>query len=312
MKFFVKPLILSVFAFNFIFLSCKCSDDKPLTRNPKPWDKVILSVDDLQEQKVKINKVKEKLTYSKFYNKFGKLDTAKYLVERALFNDEGQKEKVIQYLSTGEIDIQWEYEYKNELPVHITAKNKFDEVVYEKIIKYDENWDEIEIKELNQKSKDYYKTLIKYDINKLVTEALVLDPHGNQNSRQKFEYAGKKLSKIFEYDKRDELTTLTEMYYDSLGNLIRETKEVKIYNAKYEKTIQYKDGKVYQIDDNEMQLSYDYEKDRITKEHYFIPNVGPQRRFDYFYNKKGLMKTKVSVSGMGMPELHIYYRYKYY
>lgn len=292
--------------------SCKCSEEKPLVRNPKPWDKLILTVDDIEEAKAAKKKVKERITYSKFYNKFGKLDTATYLVEKIYYNEDGKKEKDIQYLSSGEVDIAWEYEYERGLLKRVSAKNRFDQLVYERLVKFDKDWDEIEIKEYNQKAKDYNRSIISYDKNKFVKEIYSVDNFGNQLSRQTFEYKNKKLVKINDFDKLNQLIRSTELEYDSTGNLKKEIQITKPFNSKSEKTIKYNNGQISQIDESGMLITYDYSGNKIVKEHYYLTNVGPQRRFDYFYNKKGLLKTKVSVSGIGKPELHIFYRYKYY
>lgn len=309
---FQITIVFLTLVFVFSLNSCKNPEKISVVRKVKPWDKLILNVDDIEEAKAAKKKVQERITYSKFYNKFGKLDTKTYLAERIFYNIDGKKEKQIQYLSTGDVDIAWSYEYENDVEKKITAKNRFDQIVYERLVKFDNDGDEIEIKEFNQKVKDYYKSFIRYDKNKLVKEIYTIDNFGRQLSKQNFEYNNERLSKIYEYDKLNQLVSEVELEYNAEGKLTKETRKTKLFKALSTKTVKYKDGKIYQINDNEMLITYDYKGNNIIKEHYAIPGVGPQRRFDYFYNNKGLLKTKVSVSGIGKPELHIFYRYKYY
>ena len=303
---FQITIVFLTLVFIFSLNSCKNPEKTSVVRKVKPWDKLILNVDDIEEAKAAKKKVQERITYSKFYNKFGKLDTTTYLAERIFYNSNGKKEKQIQYLSTGDVDIAWSYEYENDVEKKITAKNRFDQIVYERLVKFDNDGDEIEIKEFNQKVKDYYKSFIRYDKNKLVKEIYTIDNFGRQLSKQTFEYNNERLSKIYEYDKLNQLVSEVELQYTAEGKLTKEIRKTKPFDALSTKTVKYKDGKIYQIDDNEMLITYDYKGNNIIKEHYAIHGVGPQRRFDYFYNKKGLLKTKVSVSGIGKPELHIF------
>jgi hypothetical protein len=313
-KIFTTKIILTVFAIlsNFIVWSCKCSDDDLTNRKPKPWDKILLSVDDIEEQKAGKIGVKTRITYSKFYNNFGKLDTATYLAEKLFFNRNGRIEQRIQYLSTGRVFSDWRYEYTHGIISRRVSKNSYDEKMAEEIISFDDNMDETEFKEYNYKSQNYNKTIVKYDKNKFVAETITLDPKGNQISKTVYEYKLKNLYRKKEFDRLGTLAAETIYEYDNQNRLIKETKTITGVSTKLVLEIKYDKDKISEIIDRDYVIKYDYANGKIVKEHHSIIGIGPQRRFDYFYNSKGLIKTKVHVSGMGKPELHVFYRYEYY
>jgi len=304
-------IVFTVFT-NFLFWSCKCSDDDLSARKPKPWDNILLSVDNIEEQKAGKSGVKTRTTYSKLYNNFGKLDTATYLAEKLFFNRNGRIEQRIQYLSTGRVFSDWRYEYKHGILSRSVSKNSYDEKIAEEIISFDDNMDETEFKEYNYKSKDFNSTIVKYDKNKFAVETVTLDPKGNQISKTVYEYKLKNLYCKKEFDRSGTLTAGTIYEYDKQNRLIKETKSTTGISTKSVFEIKYENDKVTEIIDRDYVMKYDYANGKIVKEHHSIIGVGPQRRFDYFYNSKGLIKTKVHVSGIGKPELHVFYRYEFY
>lgn len=308
-KFFV---VLFLISFSLITYSCKCSDDYPKIRKPKPWDKIVQTVDEIEEQKAGKSGVKVRTTYTKFYNKFGKLDTATYLVEKIFFDRNGKKERQIQYQSTGVVDLEWQFEYSGGLITNIKAKNSFDEPRVDEKFIYDENGNEIEIREMNYKSQKFYKTLIKYDKHQLPESRTIFDPNENMVLKEIFEYKNGKLNLKKEYDKLNRLVSTTFYQYDSLNRITKQITEMKIIPGRTIFQIKYKDDKIIQVKNNDLLIQYEYKNEKISSEHHSILGIGPQRRYDYFYNSKGLIKTKVHISGTGRPELHVFYRYEYY
>ncbi|GAB4150408.1 MAG: hypothetical protein Fur0015_14400 [Ignavibacteriales bacterium] len=308
-----KIILFALFLISsLVVYSCKCSDDQPKVRKQKPWDKIVLSVDEIEERKAGKAGVKVRTTYTKFYNKFGKLDTATYLVEKIFFDRNGKKESQIQYQSTGVVDLAWRYEYTSGLISRIVAKNSFDEPRADEQFEYDENGNEVQIREMNYKSKQFYKTFIKYNKNQLAVSRTTFDPNESMVSKDTYEYKNGNLISIKSFDKLNRLFSETFYEYDSLNRITKQVKEMKLMPGKAVLEIKYANGKITEIKDNDLVVKYEYANGNIVKEHHSIPGIGPQRRYDYFYNSKGLIKTKVHVSGIGKPELHVFYRYEYY
>jgi hypothetical protein len=275
----------------------------------------LLDQDNREDLKAAKNHVKERRTVSSFYNKYGKVSERGFLVEKKHYDEQGRLIEVIRFLSNGDIDLKWTYEYNdNDDIVHSKTINGLGFLRYERKSKYDDEGKEIEREEYDVKSKKFNKIIYEYDDKGDLLVAKTYNPDGNlvMIENNKYEADGKLVLKKLE-NPEGALFSVTQIKYDSLGRKSQEL--VKDFRDKPSFTMFVYDSLGYLNGKNRgylNELFINDENGNVITEKLFDSEGGLQQRIDYFYDEKGLLSKRIRYDGMEKPALFIKYEYEFY
>ncbi|NOX17852.1 MAG: hypothetical protein GXO87_06165, partial [Chlorobi bacterium] len=275
----------------------------------------LMEQDKREDIKSAANHVKERKIVSYFYNKYGKVSERGFLVEKKIYNEKGELTEVTRFLSNGDIDLRWTYEYNdNGDIVHSKTVNGLNFLRYERKSKYDDDGKEIEREEYDVKTKKFNKIVYEYDDKGDLLVAKTYNSDGNLLFLENNEYDDKGRIVLKKRENPEgALFTVTQIEYDSLG---RKSKElVKDFRAQPSFTIFSYDSLGYLKGKNRgfvNELFINDENGNIVTEKLFDGGGGLQQRIDYFYDEKGLLSERIRYDGMENPALFIKYEYEFY
>ena len=275
----------------------------------------LLEQDKREDLKAAANHVKERRTISYFYNKYGKVSERGFLVEKKMYDEKGRLTEVIRFLSNGDIDLRWTYEYNdNDEIVHSKTVNGMNFIRYERKSTYDDEGKEIEREEYDVKSKKFNKIVYEYDDkgNLLVTKTYNSDGNLLFLENNEYDSAGKIVLKKLE-NPEGALFTVTQTEYDSLGRKAKEY--MRDFRDKPSLVIFVYDSLGYLKGKNRgfvNELFINDENGNVVTEKLFDSEGGLQQRIDFFYDKNGLLSERIRYDGMEKPALFIKYEYEFY
>jgi hypothetical protein len=298
-----------------LLIQCEPAEVKNKPVKKKEIEKIaFLSQSEREIGKAKLLNIKSKKSYSSFYKNESEVSEKRYFVEEINFDKNGNKIIHNTYRSSGQIDLQWKYEYDE-------AENLLSSLCLsggvtkraEKIYTFDENGNEVEMKDYLQKTKNYNRIVNEYNDAGLKTAATLYDPSENIVSKIKYSYVDRKLVSETYYNDKSEQSGEFQFMYDSLGNIIEEKKIAEGFRVKTKKYILDSLNNVISIDETYFRREFEYNSSgNIISEQSYDGKGNPQLKVVNKYDEKGLMIETIKYAGSGKPEIYIEYEYEFY
>lgn len=307
-KFILSNILLILF-----IVSCGSPDvEKVINPNAKEYKKIEVSQESKEEEKIKLKKVKERRTYSKFTDFIIKGGGKEVLVERINYDKNGNITEQYRYSATG-VQNQWLFDYdefgnKKSIQLYDVYQNLIEKEDYE----FASNGILKKIKYSKGKQITYFEYY--YDKFYNLVEKQYFDAKKNLTTSTKYKYKNSLLDSVIIYSNNLVINTIT-FEYDSLK---RRAAEKLFQHDKMINTYEY----IYDdfnnlIHINNLKLSkndYVYDNDgNIKEETIYDKNGNQQTRMVYEYlPNNGLLKNKVKFDGENNAALEIRFEYDYY
>lgn len=311
---YLLKYILLLILFSFLLQCGKDEVKKPIAKKKDKEKKAFIAQDEREIEKAKLLNIKSRKTFSHFYTKDKKISDKSYFVEEINFDKNGNMLIHKTFLSAGQIDLQWIYEYDDAgnllssrcLAGGVTKRS-------ENIYTYDENGNEVEMKDYQRKTNNYNKIVTEYSDDGLKTKSTLFDHLDKIISKTEYSYVDRKLVSQTFFNNKSEQTAEINYQYDSLENIIEENKLVTDWRSRTKRYILDSLNNVITVDQifYKRELEYD-SSGNIINEQSFDGKGNAQMKIIHTYDENGLMIETIKYAGSGKPEIYVKYEYEYY
>lgn len=307
--------LLIIFAAFFVLAGCGNNVEK-IVENPnsKAYEKPAVSPEELELDKIEVNPVKSRLTYSKFSEKYLPAGGKEIKVEKINFNEDGKRAEHFRYISNGDIDLQWlyDYDYYGRL-ISTETFDGYQRRLYKTEIEYNSDGTIEKIDEWTEKLKDFKFKKFFYNDERNLKEIRYYNPKGELESVEKYVYHSGNLDSLYRFSANDEYLLSIHFEYDSLGQRIKEIKHNKsdktvTTDIKYDER-----GNILEIKNSILSsFKYEYdENDNLVLEEEFNSGGFLQSKFKYTYDESsGLVIQKIRYDGEDDEALIVRYEYE--
>jgi len=311
----LRKIALIIVSLSFL-VSCGSNDKVVRKRKVKSANEItFLPQIDKEDLKAKKLKVKSKSTYSYFYDKFGKVASKGYFVEKRTYDKNGNLSLIFRYSSRGGIDLSWkfDYDYYQNL-THKDSKTGSGLLKYESTSKFDDYGNEIEREEFVEKTGKYNKIIFAYDSlsNLLSNETFNSDDELISKGKNQFDASNNLVHSIL-LNKNGSKYFEKIVKYDSLNRRVYESENkfsepATEYKYLYDKNgfLSEKSSRIYRETFKNDSLG------NVIEQKIYDGSGGLQQMYTYRYKRNGLIKERIRYDGLEHPALYTKYEYEYY
>jgi len=308
--------LIIILLFTLSLTNCGQNNDlKNLNPNSAPYKKLSVNQEDIEIQKMKELRVKSRKTYSKFSTKYIKGGGIEILVERINLDENGNKSEQFRYLSNGDVDFQWLYNY--DYYERLTTTESYDgfQTLLSKIInEYDGEGYKNKSEEWSEKSKTYTTSKYVYDKNYNLLETSSSNERDGFLYKSEYKYTDSMLDSVLFLNNKNQLLTTIKIKYDSDKRKVG-VSEFNSTGISLETEYKYdSNSNLIEIKNNKLSsFSYKYDaKGNVIDEIEYNSGGYQQNRFGYEYDSStGLLVKKIRYDGENDPALLIRYEYEY-
>ena len=274
----------------------------------------VLTQEEREFEKAKLFGIKSRSTFSRFYDKYGKVPPKGFLVEKSTFDEDGKRIENNLYTSTGEINLNNKFEYDDDNLIKIEVLNNWGKIKFRRISEYDEFGNETVRKELNLKLNLDDNSVFEYDNEGELVKTIYYDPKERLVSIENYscDDKGRLISKNM-LDPEDKLIAGVTYEYDSLGHVVTEIKSFP--NSKTTRTDYKFDqyGNQIEVDAGYYKNIMEYDNNgNVILEAMYAKGGALQQKFKNFYDHRGLLLERIRYDGMEKPAVYINYEYEFY
>ena len=283
--------------------------------NSKEYSKIKVSQEEIELSKIIDKPIKTRTAYSKFSDKYIKGGGKEIMVEKINFDESGFRTEHVRYVSNGDVDLQWlyDYDYYNKL-ISVEAFDGYRKPVYKSSINYDHSGYKKSIEEKGEKENSNTSKGFVYDDNYNLIKINYYNHNGELTNFEDYIYNNNKLDSLYKYKANKELVSVLTFTYDSLGRI---SKETLAGNRLKPLITTYKYGESDQLVEirnsilSSFQYSYDSNGNLISE---IELNSGGflQSKFTYRYNKDNLVIEKLRYDGEDDVALQVRFEYEFY
>ncbi len=284
--------------------------------NSKSFEKMKVSHEEIELEKIKSTGVKARNIYSKFSDKYIRGGGKEVLVEKTNFDEKGNRTEQFRYISSGDVDLQWlyDYDYYNKL-IRSETFDGFRKRLYMQNLDYNSDGTLNETEEWTEKSQDYKTNRYFYDQSQNLIEVKHFDTKGRLKTSEKYIYNNDELDSLYYFNANNEVISIIHPEYDSLG---RRTKEITIENTGKIRNTEIR----YDSDDNIIAINNDIlssfkftydDNNNLVLEEEFNSQGFLQSKFEYEYESgSNLTTSKIRYDGENDKALIVRYEYEFY